>query len=73
LHEAWVYRTGDYSSGSPGHRATTFEATPILANGALYFCTPYNRVIALQANTGHCYGPTSRTRGSIEPTINSIR
>ncbi len=52
LREAWVYRTGDYSAGAPGHRATTFEATPILANDALYFCTPYNRVIALQAETG---------------------
>jgi quinoprotein glucose dehydrogenase len=52
LQEAWVYRTGDYSSGTPGHRATTFEATPILANDALYFCTPYNRVIALQVETG---------------------
>ena len=52
LREAWVYHTGDFSSGSPGHRATTFEATPILANDTLYFCTPYNRVIALQAETG---------------------
>jgi quinoprotein glucose dehydrogenase len=52
LHEAWVYHTGDYSPGAPGHRATTFEATPILANAMLYFCTPYNRVIALQAATG---------------------
>jgi quinoprotein glucose dehydrogenase len=52
LQEAWVYRTGDYSAGAPGHRATTFEATPILANDALFFCTPYNRVVALQAETG---------------------
>jgi len=52
LQKAWEYRTGDFSPGSPGHRATTFEATPILAHGALYLCTPYNRVIALQAETG---------------------
>jgi quinoprotein glucose dehydrogenase len=52
LQEVWVYRTGDFSSGAPGHRATTFEATPILAHDTLYFCTPYNRVIALQAETG---------------------
>jgi quinoprotein glucose dehydrogenase len=52
LREAWVYRTGDFSRGAPGHRATTFEATPILVHGTLYFCTPYNRVIALQAETG---------------------
>jgi quinoprotein glucose dehydrogenase len=52
LQEVWVYRTGDYSRGEPGHRATTFEATPILAQDTLYFCTPYNRVIALEAETG---------------------
>ena len=52
LHEEWVYHTGDFSPGAPRHRATTFEATPILANAMLYFCTPYNRVIALQAETG---------------------
>jgi quinoprotein glucose dehydrogenase len=52
LQQAWVYRTGDFSTGSPGHRATTFEATPILAHDALFFCTPYNRVIALEAATG---------------------
>jgi hypothetical protein len=27
-----VYHTGDYSPGAPGRRATTFEATPILAH-----------------------------------------
>ena len=52
LQEVWVYRTGDYSPGAPGHRATTFEATPILAHDTLYFCTPYNRVIALRAAMG---------------------
>jgi quinoprotein glucose dehydrogenase len=52
LQQAWVYRTGDFSPGSPGHRATTFEATPILAHDVLFFCTPYNRVIALEAATG---------------------
>jgi quinoprotein glucose dehydrogenase len=52
LREEWVYRTGDYSPAAPGLRATTFEATPILVDGTLYFCTPYNRVIALTAATG---------------------
>jgi quinoprotein glucose dehydrogenase len=52
LRQAWVYHTGDFSEGAPGHRATTFEATPILADDVLYFCTPYNRVIALAAATG---------------------
>lgn len=52
LEVAWTYHTGDYSAGGPGHRTTTFEATPVLANGNLFICTPYNRVIALNAETG---------------------
>ena len=52
LEPAWIYHTGDFSPGAPGHRATTFEATPILAEDRLFFCTPYNRVIALEAATG---------------------
>jgi quinoprotein glucose dehydrogenase len=40
LREVWIYHTGDFSSGSPGHRATTFEATPILANDTLCSAHP---------------------------------
>ena len=43
---------------SPGNRTesirstTAFEVTPILADGRLVFCTPFNRVIALDPLTG---------------------
>ena len=47
-------------SRAPGHRATTFEAMPILANATLYFCTLYNRVVALQAETGKLLWSRSR-------------
>jgi len=33
-----------------GHYA--FEATPVMADGTVFFSTPYNRVIALDAETG---------------------
>jgi quinoprotein glucose dehydrogenase len=54
LEVAWVYRTGDQSDGSSAAVPTTsaFEATPILAGGRLVFCTPFNRVIALDPLTG---------------------
>lgn len=52
LELAWSFRTGDFSDGGPGARATTFEANPILADGRLYICTPYNRVIALAPESG---------------------
>ena len=49
---AWTYRTGE-TVGEPrpyGHYA--FEATPIMVDGTLFLSTPYNRVIALDAETG---------------------
>jgi quinoprotein glucose dehydrogenase len=54
LELAWVYRTGDASEGAtPGVPSTSaFEVTPILAAGQLVFCTPFNRVIALDPLTG---------------------
>ena len=47
LAEAWTYRTGDVSDGR-GEVASTsaFELTPILVDGTLYLCTPFNRVVA---------------------------
>jgi quinoprotein glucose dehydrogenase len=53
LSHAWTYRHGDVSDGR-GEIASSsaFENTPILVDGTLYFCTPYNRVIALDPATG---------------------
>ena len=58
LTVAWTYRTGDLPDGSdrtPGKRTAgpgTFEATPILVDDTLYLCTPFNRVIALDPESG---------------------
>jgi quinoprotein glucose dehydrogenase len=53
LQEAWSYRTGDVSDGRGANPSTTaFEVTPILVEGSLVFCTPFNRVIALDPATG---------------------
>ncbi len=51
LEPAWTYRTGDLPrSGSSQYLAS--EVTPILVDGTLYLCTPHNRVIALDPETG---------------------
>jgi quinoprotein glucose dehydrogenase len=50
LEPAWVVRTGDVFQGQGG--ATAFEATPIVVAGTMYLCTPYNRVLALDPETG---------------------
>ena len=54
LEAAWVYRTGDVSDGSSPTipSGSAFEVTPVLVEGALVFCTPFNRVIALDPLTG---------------------
>ncbi len=50
---AWEYHTGDMSDGA-GEIASksSFQATPILVDETLYFCTPFNRVIALDPEIG---------------------
>src|SRR5690606_21689989 len=47
LKIAWTYRTGDFSHGDGKYPPTSFQATPILIKGAMYLCTPFNRIIAL--------------------------
>ena len=52
LKVAWVYRSGDVSDGTDGTATTPLEVNPILANGKLYICTPFNRIVALDPGTG---------------------
>ncbi|MGH0032863.1 MAG: PQQ-binding-like beta-propeller repeat protein [Myxococcota bacterium] len=53
LEVAWTYRTGDVQDGSDGNPVrSSFQNTPILVDGTLYLCTPFNRVIALDPETG---------------------
>lgn len=56
LEVAWTYRHGDYRSSlfpwDQGTKGSAFEATPILVEGRLVFPTPFNRVIALDPETG---------------------
>ena len=52
LERAWVFNTGDVVEGTAAAGGSSFEATPIFWNDALFFCTPMNRVVALDAATG---------------------
>ena len=53
LVPAWTYRTGDLQRRSrEAMRRSKLEVTPILADGRLFLCTPFNEVIALDAETG---------------------
>jgi quinoprotein glucose dehydrogenase len=56
LRPAWFWRTGERWRASTEMGDATmpfrFEATPVMLGDTLYFSTPYNRAIALDANTG---------------------
>src|SRR5260370_10461288 len=55
LKRAWTYHMGELDRGgneTDRHRIAPFESTPIVVDGVLYFSTPSNRVIALDAETG---------------------
>ncbi len=53
LEIAWEYHTGDVSDGEGDIPSTSaFEATPIVVDDMMYLCSPFNRVIALNPETG---------------------
>jgi quinoprotein glucose dehydrogenase len=66
LEVAWTYRHGDVSDGRNGTTRTSFNATPLVVDGAMFFCTGTNRVIALDAETG-------RERWSFDPEVSLKR
>jgi quinoprotein glucose dehydrogenase len=55
LTGAWTYHMGEVDRGgheTDRHQVAPFESTPLVIDGALYFSTPSNRVIALDAENG---------------------
>ncbi len=62
LKVAWIFHTGDVSNGSGGRGRSGFETTPIMVDGLLFLTTPFNRVIALDPETG-------KQRWSYDPKV----
>jgi quinoprotein glucose dehydrogenase len=52
LKVAWVFHTEDISDGKGDKRRSGLETTPILLDGVLYLTSPFNRVFAVDAETG---------------------
>ncbi len=52
LEPIWIYRSGDLPENGPRGARTRFEVTPIVVWGTMYVSTPFNRVIALDPETG---------------------
>lgn len=60
LQPAWQWKTGERRMEEYKTSPGLFEVTPLMIGGVLYLSTPYNRVIALDAETG-------RERWSYDP------
>jgi quinoprotein glucose dehydrogenase len=52
LKVAWTFHTGDISDGQGRRKRSGFESTPLMVDSTLYLTTPFNRVIALDPETG---------------------
>jgi quinoprotein glucose dehydrogenase len=52
LKLAWTFHVGDISEGGGGKKRTGLETTPILVEGTLYLTTGFNRVFALDPESG---------------------
>lgn len=63
LTKVWTHRSGDYVAGTQSlsedttaesmrTRPTNFMVTPIMVDDTVFYCTPFNRVFALDPATG---------------------
>lgn len=75
LEVAWTYHTGDVSPGTETHGATAFQATPLVLNDTMYLCTPYNRIVALDPESGEerwVHDPQVDLTGVYTPTCRGV-
>jgi quinoprotein glucose dehydrogenase len=66
LRQAWVWKTGETELKEYGTRPGMFENTPVMLDGVVYATSPYNRVVALDPETGAelwSYDPKSYVDG----------
>ena len=52
LRPAWEWKPAEETLSEYGTRPGMFENTPLMIDNVLYLSTPYNRVVALDAETG---------------------
>lgn len=71
LEVAWTHRSGDVKQNPGG---TSLQVVPIHVNGLLYYCTPLNRVFALDPATGEqawVFDPHAPDAETGDPLIDS--
>ena len=68
LQVAWQWKTGEQRIEEYKTFPGMFEVTPLMAGGTLYLSTPYNRVVALDPETGRerwSYDPKAYADGQV--------
>ena len=74
LQVAWTYQTGDLATQDPKN-LPAFEATPLKVDDSLYFCSPHNIIIALEADSGKerwRFDPKTNTAGHYLVTCRGV-
>ena len=66
LEPVWIHRHGDVSDGSGETTRTSFNATPLVVGGTLYFCTGFNRVLALDPETARSMHDQTLQHGAFD-------
>jgi quinoprotein glucose dehydrogenase len=79
LEQVWTHRSGDVreASGAIGAYVTqsSLQVTPILINDRLYYCSPFNRIFSLDAETGEelwSYEPGVDRQADILPNCRGV-
>lgn len=52
LQPAWTWKTGETELPQYGSKPGMFEVTPLMIDNVIYLSTPYNKVVALKADSG---------------------
>src|SRR5258708_10822868 len=68
LQVVWEWKTGEAPLKEFGTSPGMFEVTPLATGGRLYLSTPYNRVVALDPETGQqiwAYDPKAYEDGQV--------
>src|SRR5579862_1340680 len=66
LRQAWIWKTGETDLKEYGTRPGMFEDTPLVIDNVMYVTTPYNKIVALNPETGAenwSYDPKSYVDG----------
>lgn len=72
LRPAWELHTGDVSHGEGARPPTDWGATPLFVNGTLYVSTPFDRVLALEPDSGRVkWSYDARPRSFVGNATNS--